>query len=249
MNDPVTRRRHSAEQVRRRRNVAVRAGVGLVVVVGLLFVVVFPVRTWIDQRAAVERSVRQLEVLEAERQRLAASKPGGSRIRARSNASPASTTAWFARANRRGRSFLRRPRRPRPRCRPRPDRHRVGTLRAMTDPTDVLRVAELLGREPRAPFDVAVRNAEGDPMVIRNAPFLDDGTPMPTTYWLVDPDLSRRGRPAGGRRRGARGDGCGRPRRAGGRPRSVCLATRRRDRRRIITARDRPVASVARDTG
>ncbi|MFM8383097.1 MAG: DUF501 domain-containing protein, partial [Actinomycetota bacterium] len=27
-------------------------------------------------------------------------------------------------------------------------------------------------------------------MVIRNAPFLDDGTPMPTLYWLCDPDLS-----------------------------------------------------------
>ena len=28
-------------------------------------------------------------------------------------------------------------------------------------------------------------------MVIRNAPFLADGTPLPTTYWLVDPELSR----------------------------------------------------------
>jgi hypothetical protein len=28
-------------------------------------------------------------------------------------------------------------------------------------------------------------------VVIRNAPFLDDGTPLPTTYWLVDPALSR----------------------------------------------------------
>ena len=32
----------------------------------------------------------------------------------------------------------------------------------------------------------------GDPVVIRNAPLLDDGTPMPTRYWLVDPDLSLR---------------------------------------------------------
>ena len=29
----------------------------------------------------------------------------------------------------------------------------------------------------------------GRPAVIANAPFLDDGTPMPTRYWLVDPDL------------------------------------------------------------
>lgn len=46
-------------------------------------------------------------------------------------------------------------------------------------------VASLLGREPRGPFEVVVRDEAGDPVVIRNAPLLDDGTPMPTTYWLV----------------------------------------------------------------
>jgi uncharacterized protein len=50
---------------------------------------------------------------------------------------------------------------------------------------DRIRVAELLGREPRGKFDVVVRDATGDPVVIRNAPMLDDGTPMPTRYWLV----------------------------------------------------------------
>jgi len=53
-------------------------------------------------------------------------------------------------------------------------------------------LTRLLGRPPRAGFEVVVRNAEGDPVVIRNAPLLDDGTPMPTRYWLVDPDLSLR---------------------------------------------------------
>lgn len=53
-------------------------------------------------------------------------------------------------------------------------------------------VAALLGREPRARFDVVVRNAEGVPMVIRNAPVLADGTPMPTRFYLVDRDLNRR---------------------------------------------------------
>lgn len=53
------------------------------------------------------------------------------------------------------------------------------------------RVRELLGREPRAKFDVVVRHPNGDPMVIRNAAFLDDGTPLPTRYWLIDPDLTR----------------------------------------------------------
>jgi hypothetical protein len=50
---------------------------------------------------------------------------------------------------------------------------------------DVARVRALLGREPQGSFDVVVRDDEGDPVVIRNAPFLDDGTPMPTRYWLV----------------------------------------------------------------
>jgi hypothetical protein len=29
-------------------------------------------------------------------------------------------------------------------------------------------------------------------MVIRNSPYLHDGTPMPTLFWLCDPDLNRR---------------------------------------------------------
>jgi hypothetical protein len=57
---------------------------------------------------------------------------------------------------------------------------------------DVVVLTRLLGRPPRAGFEVVVRNASGDPAVIRNAPLLDDGTPMPTRYWLVDPDLSLR---------------------------------------------------------
>jgi len=46
-------------------------------------------------------------------------------------------------------------------------------------------VAALLGREPQGRFDVVVRDGAGAPVVIRNAPLLDDGTPMPTRYWLV----------------------------------------------------------------
>jgi hypothetical protein len=61
----------------------------------------------------------------------------------------------------------------------------------MSDPGDAARVTALLGRVPRADFTVVVRDDAGTPVVIRNAPFLDDGTPLPTTYWLVDPDLSR----------------------------------------------------------
>lgn len=46
------------------------------------------------------------------------------------------------------------------------------------------RVTELLGRRPQGRFDVVVRTEEGDPVVLRNHPVLDDGRPMPTLYWL-----------------------------------------------------------------
>ena len=46
-------------------------------------------------------------------------------------------------------------------------------------------VDELLGRRPRAEFEVVVADGDGRPVVIRNAPLCDDGSPMPTRYWLV----------------------------------------------------------------
>ncbi len=63
----------------------------------------------------------------------------------------------------------------------------------MTDvPGDEARVRELLGREPQGRYEVVVRDADGGPVVLRNAPFLDDGTPMPTRYWLIGADEVRR---------------------------------------------------------
>lgn len=62
----------------------------------------------------------------------------------------------------------------------------------MAAPADVEAVATLLGRAPQGEFEVVVRRADGQPVVIANAPLLDDGRPMPTRYWLVDPDLLRR---------------------------------------------------------
>ncbi len=50
---------------------------------------------------------------------------------------------------------------------------------------DVERVVALLGRRPQGAFEVVVRAASGDPLVIRNAPVLDDGRPMPTRFWLL----------------------------------------------------------------
>lgn len=55
----------------------------------------------------------------------------------------------------------------------------------MATTADIEAVALLIGRAPMADFDVVVRGADGQPVVIRNAPLLDDGTPMPTRYWLV----------------------------------------------------------------
>ena len=54
------------------------------------------------------------------------------------------------------------------------------------------RVRALLGREPQGRYEIVVRDDAGDPVVLRNAPFLDDGTPMPTRYWLVGPAEIRR---------------------------------------------------------
>ena len=50
---------------------------------------------------------------------------------------------------------------------------------------DLAAVTNLLGRVPMGGFEVVVRDDVGAPVVLRNAPFLDDGTPMPTRYWLL----------------------------------------------------------------
>jgi exopolyphosphatase/guanosine-5'-triphosphate,3'-diphosphate pyrophosphatase len=54
-----------------------------------------------------------------------------------------------------------------------------------TDEAEIATVTRLLGRPPQGRFSVVVRSRSGEPVVIENAPFLDDGTPMPTRYWLV----------------------------------------------------------------
>jgi hypothetical protein len=50
---------------------------------------------------------------------------------------------------------------------------------------DVAAVRELIGRTPQGAFEVVVRDDAGTPVVLRNAPLLADGEPMPTRYWLV----------------------------------------------------------------
>lgn len=58
-------------------------------------------------------------------------------------------------------------------------------------PEDIAAVTDLLGRAPRADFEVVLRDGPRI-VVIRNAPLMHDDTPMPTRYWLADPVLSRR---------------------------------------------------------
>ena len=69
----------------------------------------------------------------------------------------------------------------------------AATPRPPTDAglNDRAAVTEQLGRAPQGDFEVVVRRPDGRPVVIRNPPFLADGTPLPTRYWLVDEDLRR----------------------------------------------------------
>ncbi|MCI2238405.1 DUF501 domain-containing protein [Paenibacillus sp. TRM 82003] len=52
---------------------------------------------------------------------------------------------------------------------------------------DLEGIAALLGRVPRGVLGVAHRCSCGRPEVVETAPRLPDGTPFPTTYYLVDP--------------------------------------------------------------
>ncbi len=61
----------------------------------------------------------------------------------------------------------------------------------MTADADQQLVATLLGRRPMGAFTVVVRRDDGSPVVLRNAPLLDDGRPMPTRYWLADRALNK----------------------------------------------------------
>jgi len=63
---------------------------------------------------------------------------------------------------------------------------------ARPDDADRAAVERLLGRPARGAFEVVLRRDDGSPLVIRDAPLLDDGTPMPTRWWLVgEPERTR----------------------------------------------------------
>ena len=73
-----------------------------------------------------------------------------------------------------------------------PDHERMDHERDDHERDDHERVRALLGREPRGQYEIIVRDDRGEPVVLRNAPLLDDGTPMPTRYWLIGPTEIRR---------------------------------------------------------
>lgn len=58
---------------------------------------------------------------------------------------------------------------------------------APVDEAEIAVVAELLGRKPLGHFEIVLRHSDGTPRVLRNAPVLETGRPMPTLYWLVSP--------------------------------------------------------------
>jgi len=55
---------------------------------------------------------------------------------------------------------------------------------------ELAQVEALVGRPLNGRCAVVVRRRGGAPVVIENEPHLRDGTPMPTLYWLIDPELN-----------------------------------------------------------
>ncbi len=72
-----------------------------------------------------------------------------------------------------------------------PDRGKADPAEADPVAIDRERVRQLLGREPQGRYEVVVRRDDGWPVVLRNAPLLCSGRPMPTRFWLIDRELNR----------------------------------------------------------
>ncbi len=55
--------------------------------------------------------------------------------------------------------------------------------------TEAKAVERLLGRKPKGPWTVCLYDLDGEPLVLETSPILDDGTPMPTIFWLLGREL------------------------------------------------------------
>lgn len=69
------------------------------------------------------------------------------------------------------------------------DRYVLPTSWVSADDVEFELIENLIGKKPQCDFQIVVRGELGQPLVIENAPFFFDGTPMPTRFWLVDRDL------------------------------------------------------------
>ncbi|MBM36316.1 MAG: hypothetical protein CL460_04015 [Acidimicrobiaceae bacterium] len=68
------------------------------------------------------------------------------------------------------------------------DAAKVSSIDSPT-PEEVDKITTLLGRPPEGDFEVVVVDSNGEPVVIRNGPIMNNGRPMPTRYWLVGREL------------------------------------------------------------
>lgn len=59
-------------------------------------------------------------------------------------------------------------------------------------PEDLTAARSMLGRPARSVVAIAARCHLGLPVVFTNSPFLQDGSPFPTLYWLSCPELVKR---------------------------------------------------------
>lgn len=51
-------------------------------------------------------------------------------------------------------------------------------------------LTQAIGRPPRGPYEVTVRlGPDSEPAVLKTSPILEDGSPMPTRFYLVHPTL------------------------------------------------------------
>lgn len=62
-----------------------------------------------------------------------------------------------------------------------------GLMGDVPSESDHATVVRLLGRDTRSRYTIATRDSLGSPVVLMNLPVMDDGTPMPTLFWLVGP--------------------------------------------------------------